>query len=495
MRNAKTLFALFFLLIAALNSDASTLYRVRFGYFPDKIRAVFDFDNAFTYQAIESELKDKIILLFKDTEASPEIQNYVELNDLIIKYLEVEKIGSNLKITVPLSEPIEYNIFYLNDPPRLVIDFDRAFLNVISGGLISEGVEFLRIKKGTPQGNLLAAVLKVNLNKVEVEPALAHKYKPNILESFVSLLSPWKQKVLKERHFHLETVSNIAGENGALAGINGTFFADSGRPLGALIIDNELVSFPIYDRTSFFLDKNNNPYIDNVFITSYFKLPDGSRHKINNTNLIRGEENIILYTPAWGERTETILPGTEIVVVDSKIAEINSSNSRIPENGYVLSSSGPAAKTLSERIKIGDPIEVQLKIIPYSTSPDRIVHLISGGPRLIKNGIVYVSKYGEKFKADVAQKRAARTALGITKSGQLLMVTVQGPSPRKTDKNGIKASLGATLEDLSELMQSLGAEEAMNLDGGSSTAMVIRGKNVCGSERRISNALLIFPKD
>ena len=475
-------------------ANATTLYRVRFAYFPKKIRAVFDFDGAFSYQTQKAE--KEIVIYFRGAKASYQIEQYLELNDLIVKYFEIEKEEKGLKVTIPLAEAIEYDIFHLNTPPRLVIDFDREFLNVVSGGIIADGIEYLKIKKGSPKGNLQATVLRIDPGKAEIEPSLAKKFKPNLLESFVDFLSPWRIKMLDEKHFFLDNVKNIVAENNALAGINGTFFARSGSPLGALVIHGELVSYPIYDRTALIIDKNENVYIDTVFITSYFKIGNGLRHKITGINQGRGDEDIIIYTTAWGQTTGTNTQGIELVIEKSEIKEVNSSNSKIPKNGYVLSISDKKAQFLEQKLKPGAWIETEVKTVPYATSPDKIVHLVSGGPRLLKNGRTYVSKHEEKFRADVAKRRAARTAVGITDNGELIFVTVEKPSNTQISKTGkYNESIGATLEELSSLMQSLGAVEAMNLDGGSSTTMVIKDKTVCGNQRKVSNAILVRPKN
>ena len=164
----------------------------------------------------------------------------------------------------------------------------------------------------------------------------------------------------------------------------------------------------------------------------------------------------------------------------------------------MLSASGPGIETLAESVKIGSRIEARIKIIPFSTSPKKIIHLISGGPRLLKNGRIYVSKHGERFKMDIARGRAARTAIGITRDKELLLVAVNGPPIRRKTRKGLDTSMGATLEELSNLMLTLGAVEAMNLDGGSSSTMVVDNRVVnkptSGSERRVSNAIVVRPK-
>ena len=496
----KKLLPLFFILAAIFwlfftgHAQAGKLYRIRFGYYPEKIRVVLDFDSAFSYQL--EEAKEKVIVHLPQTEATADIENYVEINDVSLRYLEVEKEGEGLKITIPLREPIPYNVFYLNDPPRLVIDFSREFTHVLSGGTIIDGVEFLTVTKGTVNGRVNAQVLKVDLAKVELAPALARKRKLGLFESFISTFNPWKEKE-EDRHFYRARLSDIAEEQGAIAAVNGTYFAYTGKPLGTLFINKELVSTPIYDRTAFILSEDQKAFIDNILLDCYFVTQSGIRYEITGVNQGRGKEAVVMYTPAWGEQTGTNQEGIELVVVGSQIKEIKVGNASIPKDGYVLSISGPAAQFIPENIKVGDKIETHIKVVPYATSPKGLLHLISGGPRLVKNGIPYVSKYEEKFRADIAQGRAARTAVGITKDGKVLLVTVDG-LPRERSARSEKSSIGMTLEELSDLMISLGAVEAMNLDGGSSTTMWVDGRvvnsPVNGYQQKISNALVVRPR-
>lgn len=482
------------LILLACASEAVKLTRVRFGYFPDKIRAVLEFDAPFTYNLEES--KEKIILHLPKTEAGPEIPNYVEISDVIIRYFEVEKMDDELKVSIPLGEPIPYNIFSLNDPARLAIDFDREFTNVVSGGTIIDGVESLSVSKGTQYGRVSAQVLKIDLNKADVYPALARKKKPNLLDSFVSVINPWKEAD-PDRHFYRARTSAIAEEQGAVAGINGTFFAGTGRPLGSLLINKELVSTPIYDRTTLVISDDHQAFIDNVSIDCYFNSSKNIRYDITGVNQGRDEGSIILYTPAWGEKTGTGNDGIELVTSGAVVKEIRTGNSNIPSDGYVISISGPAAQFVTDNVKVGDRIDFHIKVVPFATSPGSILHMISGGPRLVKEGIVYVSKHEEKFKSDIALGRAARTAVGVNKDGKLLLVTVDG-LPRKKESRGEKSSIGVTLEELAELMINLGATDAMNLDGGGSTTMWIDGRIVnhpaSGYEQVVSNALLISPR-
>jgi hypothetical protein len=488
--------ALIALLLAGLAApgSAAVLTEIRFGYYPEKIRAAFELDDAFTYRLEES--REKIIIHLPKVEASSFIQNYIELSDLIVRYFEVEREDDGLKITIPLSEPIPYNIFALSEPYRLVIDFNREFTNIISGGTIIDGVEHLKVSKGTLNGRVTADVLKIDLTKATVSPALALKNKANILESFVNVLTPGRSAD-EDKHFYRARVSTIAQQQGAVAAVNGTYFAYTGKPLGTLLIDKELVATPIYDRTALIITDDRRAVIDNILIDCYFKTAGGIRYEINGVNQGRKDDSIVLYTPAWGDKTGTDNGGVELVLSGSVVKEIRVGNSPIPPDGYVLSLSGPASQFVGDNVKVGDKLDVHIKIIPYTSQLTSVRHLISGGPRLVKEGVVYVSKQEERFKSDIARGRAARTAVGITKEGKLLLVTVDG-LPRIKDNRSDRSSIGLTLEELAEMMIGLGAVEAMNLDGGGSTTMWIDGqvvnKPVSGYEQGVSNALVIGPR-
>lgn len=107
---------------------------------------------------------------------------------------------------------------------------------------------------------------------------------------------------------------------------------------------------------------------------------------------------------------------------------------------------------------------------------------------MVRDGELSLNGEEELFRSDVLQGRAPRTAIGVTASGELLLVTVNGRQPN--------ISVGMSLAELGRLLIELGAVQAMNLDGGGSTTMVIRDLVLNlpsnGQERPVSNAILIL---
>jgi hypothetical protein len=93
----------------------------------------------------------------------------------------------------------------------------------------------------------------------------------------------------------------------------------------------------------------------------------------------------------------------------------------------------------------------------------------------------------EKMGRDFSTTRHPRSAVGVTKDGKVLLVVVDGRQ---------SLSRGMSLVELTKAMRDLGAVDALNLDGGGSTAMCIRGLVInCPSDgqvRRTANSLLVF---
>lgn len=101
---------------------------------------------------------------------------------------------------------------------------------------------------------------------------------------------------------------------------------------------------------------------------------------------------------------------------------------------------------------------------------------VSGGPTLARLGRVALAPGHEGFSDPHLLGKARRIAMGTTRSGKLLLVSVKQP-------------IG--LARLAKIMVKLGSEHAMNLDGGSSAALYARGRYLSLPTRRLTNVLLV----
>lgn len=94
---------------------------------------------------------------------------------------------------------------------------------------------------------------------------------------------------------------------------------------------------------------------------------------------------------------------------------------------------------------------------------------IGGGPVLVQNGKIKITNEEElKFNGKAISDKHPRTCMGYTKDGYLIIMAIQGRFP------GIAE--GATLEQEAKLLIELGCFEALNLDGGGSSCMLVNGK-------------------
>jgi exopolysaccharide biosynthesis protein len=165
-----------------------------------------------------------------------------------------------------------------------------------------------------------------------------------------------------------------------------------------------------------------------------------------------------------------------------------------------VSAHGPAGNVFYNIARVGDPVEIIQELKFYEAKPDisKIKHIMAGGPRLVKNGYLDINSEEEQIQKDVAQGRAARSAVGITADNQLLMVVVEGLSRTKENGNGADFSTGMSLEELAQLMFDLGAKDAVNFDGGGSSTLIVKDQlinhPVRGEEVRVGNALLVKKK-
>jgi len=119
---------------------------------------------------------------------------------------------------------------------------------------------------------------------------------------------------------------------------------------------------------------------------------------------------------------------------------------------------------------------------------DGLTEAVGGFPELLSEG-VRVGDLGVMELPGFAASRQPRTAVGYdSRAGRLWLVVVDGRQPPHSG--------GMTLPELATLFEALGADEALNLDGGGSSVMVLHGRPVSSpsdatGERPVVNALAL----
>jgi hypothetical protein len=285
-----------------------------------------------------------------------------------------------------------------------------------------------------------------------------------------------------------ERTSVIARREGALAAVNGGFFAPSGDPLGCLMIDGELISEPVRGRTCLGILRDGQILLDVLDFDAAVSTATAVA-TVHGVNRERGRDELVVYRRTYGASTRTNGLGTEAIVVGDVVQRVvaGQGNAPIPPDGYVLSGHGRAAAWIREQLRPGQRIALRLRLVPASGDPrwQEVVHVVGGGPRLLAGGR-YVG--GEGFAPAFVQRRHPRTAVARLADGRLILAVIDGRQPYH--------SLGVTLPELAAFLRALGATDAVNLDGGGSTTLVVRGTVVNlpsdeAGERPVSDALLV----
>lgn len=291
------------------------------------------------------------------------------------------------------------------------------------------------------------------------------------------------------RSIRRQRTSEMARRSGALAAINGGFFFQSGEPIGCLMVASEVITAPYPQRTCAGITDDGTVLFDVVqFRANTAGSTSGAQ--IDGVNRERRADELILYRPSFDATTRTNDFGAEASVSNGVVTSVidGKGNAPIPPDGFVLSGHGRARQWIVQTVRSGSAVVLDLRLVPQSGDPrwTKVVNAIGGGPRLLAGG-----RYagGEGFSPTLSDRRHPRTALGILSDGRVLLYVVDGRQPYH--------SLGMTLLELAGALRQLGVVDAMNLDGGGSTTMVVAGRVVNfpsdeTGERPVPNALLVL---
>ena len=312
-----------------------------------------------------------------------------------------------------------------------------------------------------------------------------------------------------EKSVGSETPVNMAIRNTrpgheVVAAVNGDFFMTSpsnevGLPLSGQVRGGELV-LSSHNRACLVLDEGKHPFIDRLTFTGQVTSGNVS-FPLNLVNRMRyAYENIatnqsILFTRSYGPVTYdssssgkmlVLRPadepfswsanGVERCVIEDIIDARGSTT--IPDGKAILWLKGTYANH-AENLNIGDEMTISFKLTLNNGPQDiNIDQLIGGSNHIImQNG---------QFMEDWAE-RHPRTAIGFNAdSTRLYFVVVDGRHLTST---------GVTLLEMKGIFDALGAANAVNLDGGGSSCMVVNDEVINhpsdGSVRAVGNGCLL----
>jgi hypothetical protein len=275
--------------------------------------------------------------------------------------------------------------------------------------------------------------------------------------------------------------SHLAKLHDVPVAINGGFFAYDGAAVGAVKIQGDWQRLPWPNRSVIGLASDGSVKIGQIQVTPTVTFDNGKQYKLANFNGYPKPGHISAMNRHFAS-TYTLNPGEMALVVKdgTVISRPGGGKVDIPESTFLLVASGGARPAL-EAIQRGMNARLQFDAPGW----ENYETILGAGPQLVDNGQVHVGNEG--FRSDVIAI-GPRTSVGVDKDGNYLLVVADGRRPL--------ASVGLSLNEMGATMLSLGAVNALNLDGGGSSAMAINGKLVNrpsdGYERQVSNVMMIL---
>ena len=441
-----------------LQYPAAYIENVRATKYEDRTRVVLTLSNPTRIVANQNGVQTSLYL---SGARRNDVPATLPIGDYLVPRAVTTSGNWRAKFEVKTNYVAPVRWFTLGSPNRIVIDFQKLFEESKSDNL-GGGLTLTKTRKGTSHG-------PVQMFVVRVDPRQGWRLR----------VAPGGYRVLQRSR-----TSRIAKDYKALVAVNGGFFAPDGAAVGALVVNHEWLRLPWRARTAIAFMPDGRARIGNLQAFATARFSTGLTLPVRDLNGWPDNGKLTALTHRFGNYY-LLRAGEIAVVVKGGIIVAKPGGGGVPihRDGFTLVASG-AARTYLESVARGGGAELQISAPGWNEYSDAL----GGGPRLVENGRINVTDLREAFRADVRVGLGPRTALGIDKYGRYIMVVVDG-------RQGFY-STGLTLTELAATMQKLGAVNALNLDGGGSTAMSVRNRVVNrpsdGVERGVSNALLVM---
>lgn len=341
---------------------------------------------------------------------------------------------------------------------------------------------------------------------------------PGVKYSRMSLPGPFTVNIvefdLKNPVLHLETywkgfltatsvqaAANDSDGHRVIAAVNGDLFLNNGWPTDNAVIAGKTILAKQSYRSHLALSQNYKPSIEQFSFSGKCITDSGYSLVISGVNTSRISGTAILFNSFFGNSTSTDGSGIEcslaplfttwstndtlaFVVQEKQTA----GNMTIPPDGVILSAgSGTPASFVANKLSVGDTVKLYIGFTPNSAQ--KILHLLGGAGRLVKNGknVGVSMAHSEGLLQSFYTTRYARTFAGFNADTSTFYLCTVDLSD---------SSLGMTFDEMANFLLSIGVSDAFNLDGGPSTTMVVNDTVVSntgtGFERSVANTLQLI---
>ena len=300
-----------------------------------------------------------------------------------------------------------------------------------------------------------------------------------------------------------------------IGALNGDYYGSS-YPFDKLrngqIIDNKYVFGGFRNRSSFGMTDEGKPVIDILNFFGQINLANNETFEIQRMNRAPVDSGLVIYNHYLAPNTRSDASTTEWRLVPQEdiatnrpvpfevtAVERHQGSMTIHKDTYVVTGTNAIADSLYEKLSVGDHVHLTLGVQPSihnELAGESISELIGGGPRLLTNGERSTTQFVgfEGFGENHSGERHSRSAVGFSKdSTKIYFVAVDGRQ---------HTSRGATMRELADIMKGIGAWNAVNLDGGGSTTLVVRDEPAndhdrsfgLGTYRSVANGILAVAK-
>lgn len=446
-----------------LRLPAPRLLQVRSSEQPGGRRVVLDLDGPTLVRSSEGGVQLSLL-------SRPD-----QLTLLAARGLRSGTDGADLTLAVPAgAAPLR--TFTLGDPPRVVIDLPQGAGSVGTAPQAPAPIDprllaMLGSQLRWDQQVRSVGGTRVLVNAVRIDPRSG----------------PLELRTLSrpDGMAGLSSLAALAQRQDALVAINGGFFNRVRRlPLGALRDQGRWLSGPILNRGAMGWDPRSLPRFGRLRLDEWISDDRGRRWPLLTVNSGYAQRGLSRYTADWG-RLYQALTGSETGVmlnggrVQRRISgqELAAGVPLRPEDTLVVARGGAVlpwneGESLRLETRPSDPL-------------GNAGSVMGGGPLLLQNGRIVLNGGAEGFGDAFLRQGAPRTVVGS--DGTLMwLVTLEGAG----------GGAGPTLGETAWLLQQLGLVDALNLDGGSSTGLVmggshrVKGRGVAGS---VHNGLGLVP--
>jgi len=285
---------------------------------------------------------------------------------------------------------------------------------------------------------------------------------------------------------YAEPVLEMATRAKALAAVNAGFFnVNNGEPVGLLKVGGELVSDTPITKGAVALWSpeagRTTLAFDQVSARVELVIRAGEQPMavtVDGVDTTRARGKLMLYSPKYHANTDTAGNGMEWVLSGQPLAVTSmrrdAGSTPIPADGLVLSYGGLELPEALQGLVPGVVVDVRrVWTSVHGLEHERLEsadHVVNGAGLLRRAGVSLTNWDAEKLSGTAfILTKHPRTLVGVDRQGFIWLVVVDGRQA---------TSVGMSFSDLQRLADRLELTDALNLDGGGSSTMVVRGKVV-----------------